>query len=694
MADDRRRDSGFEILGAVALLALILLLCALKIICPSGECSGSLIKCQNCEGGCCLPDGTCPCPTGSSPCKDVCPSSLNCPSGCCSPGSCQCTIVPECPPNSQWSSQRGCCVILEGVRSGECITVCTTDSSRAGGCTAGLDACDADNCCPLGSIGWDASQKCCIDNSGICMLVCTSDPSRISCPKPSIGGCDSGGCCPYGAHWDTVKSCCATQAGDCVCTNDDICKTCTGGKCGGIGPRTCTNNDNCSTSICSNGQCDGTSLSSGSCLNNNQCNICILGKCGGIGPRPCPNGISDCLGSTCSNGQCDGTGTSGGICSNSDQCKVCIGGKCGGIGPRLCPSGSSDCLGSTCSNGQCDGTGTSGNTCSNNDQCKVCNLTSHLCGGIGPRLCPNGNSDCLGSTCSNGQCGTGGTGSCTDSDQCKICTNSKCGGSGAACTTANQVTTCVGSVCNNGQCDSGGPSLVECTYNGTSLTTCVSGILCVRKCANGGTQCIDPRYSEGTCKTSSSCTSSVDCCCGLNCQFIPGEGNVCCSGGLFVCYSGEGVQVTQPTPTTINCGTNINCLISASTTCSPANVVYNYDLNTFGMIDSVSQTYIINGIANGKCSFYLITDKTDLTFSNALIQQMLLQGSTMSQITQQQQTANTTAQIAVGRYYNCAFIQSDLTSMLNRWAVGAFSFSTDPTEGDFANAICTGNYIG
>ena len=403
MADDRRRDSGFEILGVVVLLALILLLCALKIICPSGECSSGLVKCQNCEGGCCLPDGTCPCPTGSSPCKDVCPSSLNCPSGCCDPSTCQCTIVPECPPGSQWSSERGCCVALEGVRRGECITVCATDSSRVGGCTAGLDACDANSCCPSGSVGWSSDQKCCIDSSGVCMQLCTLDPFRLFCPRPNTGGCDSGGCCPYGAHWDTVKSCCATQVGDCVCTNDDICKTCN--------------------------------------LTNHLC---------------------------------------------------------GGIGPRLCPSGSPDCLGSTCSNGQCDGSGTSGGACFNSDQCKVCNLTNHLCGGIGPRLCPNGNSDCLGSTCSNGQCdgSSGGTGD-------------------------------------------GTTSLVACNYDSMSLSTCPSSIICTGKCANQGSKCIDPRQPPGICNSSGSCSSSVDCCCGLNCQFIPGEGNVCCSGGLFVCYSGQ-----------------------------------------------------------------------------------------------------------------------------------------------------------
>jgi len=162
MAEDRKKDSGMEILGAAILLLLLILLCKYHVICPLPDCPKGQVVCDNCPGSCCLPDGSCPCPAGSAPCSLYCPDTSNCPSGCCNINTCVCVATPECPPHTVWSEARGCCVYVEGALIGDCAILCSTDPLRIGGCTRGLDACDSDGCCPFGSIGWNSTLQCCV----------------------------------------------------------------------------------------------------------------------------------------------------------------------------------------------------------------------------------------------------------------------------------------------------------------------------------------------------------------------------------------------------------------------------------------------------------------------------------------------------------------------------------------------------
>ncbi|MCX8202584.1 MAG: hypothetical protein N3G74_02160 [Candidatus Micrarchaeota archaeon] len=460
MAEEKKKDYSFELLGALVLFLLLALLCYFRVICPLPSCPENMVQCDNCPGNCCLPDGSCPCPAGSVPCSTYCPSTLNCPGGCCNIDTCACIATPQCPPNTIWSESRGCCLLISGPNAGSCAEICSVDPKRIACSLKGIDACDSNNCCPLGSLGWDQNQKCCIDSAGKCMNVCLLDNTRTSCPKPTVGGCDTVGCCPAGTYWDSNKECCLTEEGYCY---GDPCaaKTCPVGQ------------------VCVNGECrtQGDLCANVNCPEGQVCNPatgqCSSNPCEGVN---CPAGYickdGGCIEDPCANVQC----STGQICINGvckDKCSVvnCPAG-------QECDPMTGECISSKCSSGT---------------RCNVCNLELGVCGGIiGSKACTS-DSDCQGLEClPSGLCGTstseGGTGtlvSCnyrppfTSCPSDIICSNGcaeeikctdkrlpegQCKGVGEQCTSSTQC--CCGTSCQmvNGQgfCCPGG--LWQCGY--------------------------------------------------------------------------------------------------------------------------------------------------------------------------------------------------------------------------------------
>ncbi len=167
------------------------------------------------------------------------------------------------------------------------------------------------------------------------------------------------------------------------------------------------------------------------------------------------------------------------------------------------------------------------------------------------------------------------------------------------------------------------------------------------------------------------------------------------------------VPTTKPTqtPTTpigpIDCGTDIDCLITASQNCKPAKVNYTSTINMFGMLIVTTTFYEIKGTEANKCILYLRTEKQDINFSEELVQQMLTGGATQEQIQQQKQEANRQTELIEGRDGICKFnSNADLTSLLNKWKKGTFSGSVScnlvggewecTSTGDWAVADCEG----
>jgi len=441
MAEERKRDYSFEILGAAILLLLLALLCHFHVICPLPSCPEGLISCNNCPGGCCLPDGSCPCPAGSAPCRLYCPETLNCPSGCCNINTCNCVATPQCPPNTIWSESRGCCLFTNGPNSGECATLCSVNQNKVSCPIPGMDACDANKCCPFGSAGWDNNQKCCVDSSGNCMLVCIIDSSRSGCPQPGQGGCEAPGCCPKDSYWD--GTCCRLANGYCT---DDPCasvecptgQTCINGKCS----TNLCENVNCpigmecdpTTGSCITPLCDGKVCPEGQVCKDGQCKDpcegircetgqkCVNGECI---PDPCAN-VKCPTGQECRDGSCfdpcqgiscnETSHCEGGKCVDNCQGVTCLSGVCN---PYTGKCEENNLVSCTISGniGNCDSNVLCNDGCANGYICTDRRLPEGQCKQTG-ESCSSSQDCCCGTSCiqdeaGNGICCPGGLWSCS-----------------------------------------------------------------------------------------------------------------------------------------------------------------------------------------------------------------------------------------------------------------------------------------
>ena len=161
----------------------------------------------------------------------------------------------------------------------------------------------------------------------------------------------------------------------------------------------------------------------------------------------------------------------------------------------------------------------------------------------------------------------------------------------------------------------------------------------------------------------------------------------------------------QETPTkssgSTNCGTNMDCLITASQDCNPAKVTYEETFDIFGVLITTTTFYEIKGTEANKCILYLRTENQNIDFSDGLVQQMLAEGATQEQIQQQKQGANKQAELVESKDGTCKFNNNaDLTSLLNKWDEGTISGSVSCSlvgeewqcthTGDWAVADCEG----
>jgi hypothetical protein len=156
-------------------------------------------------------------------------------------------------------------------------------------------------------------------------------------------------------------------------------------------------------------------------------------------------------------------------------------------------------------------------------------------------------------------------------------------------------------------------------------------------------------------------------------------------------------SVSIPTPEEktlglIDCGTSIDCLISASKTCSPAKAISAATADIFGAKQTTNSFLEIKGEEAGKCIFYIRTEKIDLAFSSSIPQEIVNQQKAIYKKLE-------------GRDGTCKFNPSDLTAMLTRWKEGNFQSGTvsckltpsgnvcKTESGDFGVAECKGKYF-
>jgi len=174
------------------------------------------------------------------------------------------------------------------------------------------------------------------------------------------------------------------------------------------------------------------------------------------------------------------------------------------------------------------------------------------------------------------------------------------------------------------------------------------------------------------------------------------------TGGIYYFVTQKPAQPEQPVsiPTPeekpsgpLNCGTFIDCLISASKTCSPAKTTNTVTVDIFGVKQTTTSFLEIKGMEANKCIFYIKTEKIDLSFPPEMPSDVINQQKELYKKLE-------------GRDGTCKFAVNDLTAMLERWKRGDYSsgeisckLKPDGTSecttvgGDFGVAECEGKYF-
>lgn len=121
----------------------------------------------------------------------------------------------------------------------------------------------------------------------------------------------------------------------------------------------------------------------------------------------------------------------------------------------------------------------------------------------------------------------------------------------------------------------------------------------------------------------------------------------------------------------VDCGTNLDCFITASQNCEPSKVINTITTEILGVKQTTTSFFEIKGLEENKCIFYIRTEKIDLSFPPEISQEIVNQQKEIYKKLE-------------GRDGTCEFNTNDLTSMLNKWKVGSFSVE------DWAAASCEG----
>jgi hypothetical protein len=125
----------------------------------------------------------------------------------------------------------------------------------------------------------------------------------------------------------------------------------------------------------------------------------------------------------------------------------------------------------------------------------------------------------------------------------------------------------------------------------------------------------------------------------------------------------------------IDCGTSIDCLISASKTCSPAKATYDLTLNLFGVTTTNTLLLEIKGKEADKCILYLRREKIESEFPSSVPQTIVDEQKAIYKKLE-------------GRDGTCKFNPDDLTAMLTRWKEGIFKIGTVSCKLKFSESVC------
>jgi hypothetical protein len=353
------------------------------------------------------------------------------------------------------------------------------------------------SCVDMGAASCGQTGKC--DADGGCQMY----PGGTTCAAPACtsasvtptGTCDGSGTCHFGPPTVCYPYLCNPETISCQtsCADGSDCSSgiCTNGNCEGIKTSdSCNTNQDCDSSFCSDRVCCNTACE-GACVS---CNLVgLVGTC-----SPVDAGMAD------PHGACTDQGAPS--CGHD--------GTCDGVGGCQMYAKGTTCAVPTCTSsevtptGTCDGSGTCHFGPSTVCYPYLCNPETISC----KTSCADGN-DCSSGICATGSC-IGNfkedAAPCRSNDECKtgfcvngVCCDTACDGGCGVCNLTSTVGTCSaafsGTVCRAqaDACD------VAETCDGTSLTCPTDRVASVGKVC---------RVANGPCDLSESCDGTTKTC--------------------------------------------------------------------------------------------------------------------------------------------------------------------------------------
>lgn len=131
----------------------------------------------------------------------------------------------------------------------------------------------------------------------------------------------------------------------------------------------------------------------------------------------------------------------------------------------------------------------------------------------------------------------------------------------------------------------------------------------------------------------------------------------------------------------VDCGIGTfanDCFLSAAQSCSLAKMISSVELDIFG-ITAKSETYQeIKGLEpSGRCVFYQRAQSYDASITQANEQELLSQGITKEQISEQINSMKEAYSLTLGKDGSCKYPTADLVSYLENGRQGNISYSSE-----------------
>lgn len=137
----------------------------------------------------------------------------------------------------------------------------------------------------------------------------------------------------------------------------------------------------------------------------------------------------------------------------------------------------------------------------------------------------------------------------------------------------------------------------------------------------------------------------------------------------------------------IDCETDLNCLAEAAQNCTPASCTRTIAMELDGVIETDTEELEIIGTDEEKCTFFIQTERIEMSYNPELIAQKTSEGMTQEQMDTELEGLNSRADEYERVTGECKFDNAELTAMIERWAQEQFG------ENDFETGSCEGEYF-